>query len=85
MASIAYRSYADALNKKQALEINEQNRLQKEILTKLVIFVSSAPEVVDLRDLELQERVQKLCSLMKTLFNEKLESSEILKLINMTP
>ena len=65
--------------------VNEQNKIQKDILTKLVIFVSSAPEVDDLRDLELKERVQKLCSLMKTLFNEKLESSEILKLINISP
>lgn len=79
-AANAYRSYADALNKKA---VKEQPPLEpKNTLQQLVLFVSKVPEVIDIKELEMKDRIVKLCQLMHSLFKVEINVEEVWNLAN---
>ena len=53
----------DALNKKA---VKDRSFLEpKKTLQQLVLFVSKVPEVIEIKELEMKDRIQKLFHLMK--------------------
>jgi len=76
----ACQSYADALNKKA---VKEQSLLEpKKTLQQLVLFVSKVPEVIEINELEMKDRIVKLCHLMHSLFQVEINIEEVWNLAN---
>ena len=54
----------------------------KKILQQLVLFVSKVPELIEIKELEMKDRISKLCHLMHSLFEVEINVEEVRNLAN---
>ena len=63
--------------------MKEQALLEpKKTLQQLVLFVSKVPEVIEIKELEMKDRIVKLCHLMHSLFKVDINVEEVWNLAN---